>query len=223
MPRPGPAPSFPDEHLRAEGDRPALVIRRSARRRKTVSARWDGDRVLLQIPASMGTDRALRHAEELLPRLLRARARQGAGEGDPTSRRRSDGFLAERARRLARELLGDRVRPVSIRWVTNQRTRWGSTTPARGSVRISHQLWEVPDYVLDYVIHHELCHLIEASHGPRFRRLEARYPHAETARAYLAGYAHGRGQDPEEPFEDSPEESSPSSPEDGSSESALSS
>ena len=223
MPRPGPAPSFPDEHLRAEGDRPALVIRRSARRRKTVSARWDGARVLLQIPASMGTDRALRHAEELLPRLLRARARQDAGEGEPRSRRRSDEFLAERAGRLSRELLGDRVRTVSIRWVTNQRTRWGSTTPARGSVRISHQLWEVPDYVLDYVIHHELCHLIEASHGPRFRRLEARYRHAETARAYLAGYAHGRGQDPEEPFEDSPEGSSPSSPEDGSSASAPSS
>jgi predicted metal-dependent hydrolase len=181
-------PSLPErERLAATAARPAVEIRRSARRRKTVSARREGEGILLMVPASVSRAEALEHLDRLLPRLRRS---------GPAGVAPDDAALAARARAVAQAHLGPEVSPRSIRWVTNQNTRWGSTTPARGSIRISHRLRGVPGYVLDYVIHHELCHLLEASHNARFRRLEARYPQMERARAFLEGMLHQSGAGP---------------------------
>lgn len=76
-------------------------------------------------------------------------------------------------------------RPRSIRWVTNQQHRWGSCTPADGSVRLSDRMVRFPPWVVDYVIVHELAHLVEADHGPAFWALVDRYPRTERARGYL--------------------------------------
>ncbi|MEZ4836614.1 MAG: M48 family metallopeptidase [Caldilineaceae bacterium] len=73
----------------------------------------------------------------------------------------------------------------SIRWVTNQNKRYGSCTPSERTIRISHRLAKVPQFVLDYVIVHELAHLLEANHGKRFWKLVNRYPKTERARGYL--------------------------------------
>lgn len=72
-----------------------------------------------------------------------------------------------------------------IRWVTNQTTRWGSCSYEEGEIRISSRLARVPDWVLDYVLLHELTHLVEAGHGPEFHRLMERYPRAERAEGFL--------------------------------------
>jgi len=63
--------------------------------------------------------------------------------------------------------------------------RYGSCTPVDGTIRISDWLANMPDWVLDYVIVHELVHLIEPSHNARFWALVARYPRAERARGFL--------------------------------------
>lgn len=165
-----------------------MVVRRSARRSRTVSARWDGDRVLLLAPAGFSTAQSQDYVGRLMPRLLASRGQQAHED------RRSDAWLRERAQEVAARYLDSRVRPTEIRWVTNQNTRWGSTTPATGHVRLSHRLQGTPDYVVDAVIHHELCHLLEASHSPRFRRLEALFPHTEKAWAYLEGMVFGAAQ-----------------------------
>ncbi|MDQ3947227.1 MAG: M48 family metallopeptidase, partial [Actinomycetota bacterium] len=77
-------------------------------------------------------------------------------------------------------------RPRSIRFVDNQELRWGSCTPTDGSVRISSKVATEPAWVLDYVIVHELAHLVVAGHGRRFWEIVARYPKAERARGWLA-------------------------------------
>ena len=64
-------------------------------------------------------------------------------------------------------------------------SRWGSCTPADGSVRISVRLAPFPLWVLDYVLVHELAHLAVADHSPRFWALVDRYPLSERARGYL--------------------------------------
>jgi predicted metal-dependent hydrolase len=73
----------------------------------------------------------------------------------------------------------------SIRYVSNQNGRFGSCTPSRGTIRLSDRLVAMPTWVRDYVIVHELAHLEEANHGPRFWQLVNHYPLAERARGYL--------------------------------------
>ncbi|GEC07401.1 metal-dependent hydrolase [Streptomyces spinoverrucosus] len=98
-----------------------------------------------------------------------------------------DSELTERAERLSAQYFDGRARPTSVRWVTNQNTRWGSCTPSEGSIRLSHRLQGMPEYVVDYVLLHELAHLLVPGHGPRFWRLLEAYPRTERARGYLEG------------------------------------
>ena len=97
--------------------------------------------------------------------------------------------LEERASHLADRY--ELPRPTSIRWVENQELRWGSCTPLDGSIRISSKLVAEPGWVLDYVIVHELAHLVVPGHGPKFWELVDRYPRAERARGWLMARAAG--------------------------------
>ena len=95
--------------------------------------------------------------------------------------------LPARAARLAKAhgLAG----PEQITWSDRQEWRWGSCTPSRGTIRISRRLASMPDWVLDYVIVHELAHLEVPGHGADFEALVRRYPRAERARGYLIAKA----------------------------------
>jgi predicted metal-dependent hydrolase len=104
-------------------------------------------------------------------------------------RRPSDEDLLARATALSRTWLSGRALPATVRWVDNQRSRWGSCTPVDRSIRLSRRLQEVPDWVVDYVLVHELAHLIEPGHNDRFWAWVARYPHADRAKAWLDGYS----------------------------------
>jgi predicted metal-dependent hydrolase len=100
-----------------------------------------------------------------------------------------DASLARRATQLCRQYLGGAARPRSVRWVDNQQSRWGSCTPARGTIRISHRVGRLPEWVLDYVLIHELAHLLAPGHGRDFWALVAAYPLTERARGFLDGVA----------------------------------
>jgi predicted metal-dependent hydrolase len=110
--------------------------------------------------------------------------------------RRTDEELLARARRLTTRYLPDHaahIIPNSVRWVTNQNGRWGSCTPDDGTIRISHRIQEMPDWVIDYVLLHELAHLVVPSHNARFWELVSRYPKSERARGYLEGISAATG------------------------------
>jgi predicted metal-dependent hydrolase len=94
-----------------------------------------------------------------------------------------------RAARLSDEYLGGLAVPGSVRWVDNQRARWGSCTPGDRSIRLSSRLQAMPSWVVDYVLVHELAHLLEAGHDERFWAWVDRYPRAERAKGYLSGYS----------------------------------
>ncbi|MGI8913207.1 MAG: M48 metallopeptidase family protein, partial [Chloroflexota bacterium] len=61
-------------------------------------------------------------------------------------------------------------------------------------IRLSDRLAQVPDWVRDYVIVHELAHLLRADHSPAFWRLVQRYKLAERARGYLMALGLERGE-----------------------------
>ncbi|GAA5009707.1 M48 family metallopeptidase [Kitasatospora paranensis] len=157
----------------------AVEVRRSARRSRTVSAYREGDRTIVLIPARMSHAEEQRWVAQMLERLARQESRRTPG----------DGALAARARELSEEYLGGRAVPGHVRWVTNQNSRWGSCTPSERTIRLSHRLQGMPGYVVDYVLLHELAHLLVPDHGPRFWALLEAYPRTERARGYLEGVA----------------------------------
>jgi predicted metal-dependent hydrolase len=156
---------------------PAIEVRRSARRRRTVSAYREGDRTVVMIPARMSTDEERRWVGVMLDKLAAQESKRMLGDAE----------LTQRAAQLSEQYLDSRARPGSVRWVTNQNTRWGSCTPAEGSIRLSHRLRGMPEYVIDYVLLHELAHLLVPGHGPRFWQLLETYPRTERARGFLEG------------------------------------
>lgn len=84
--------------------------------------------------------------------------------------------------------VGRPVRPASVAWVNNQHSRWASCTPDEGTIRLSHRLQAMPGWVVEYVLMHELCHLLETNHTPRFHQLVSGYPHSQRAKGYLEGW-----------------------------------
>jgi len=166
------------------GQSAALVeVRRSTRRRRTVSAYRDGERTIVLIPARMSAAEERRWVALMLERL-RSQERR---------RRPGDAQLLERARELSKRHLGGAAHPRSVRWVTNQANRWGSCTVGDATIRLSSRLQGMPGWVVDYVIVHELAHLLEPGHTPQFWRLVSGYPRAERARGYLEGHAAAAG------------------------------
>jgi predicted metal-dependent hydrolase len=155
------------------------VVRRSAKRRRTVSAYRDGERTVVLIPARMTRAEEEHWVTTMLRRLEAQESRQLFG----------DNVLMERARLLSNRYLAGEAVPRSVRWVGNQRHRWGSCTPADKTIRLSSRLRGMPDYVVDYVLVHELAHLIVPGHGPEFWTIVASYQKTERARGYLDGVA----------------------------------
>lgn len=153
-----------------------------------MSAYREADRVVVLLPARFSRAEEQEWVRRMLDRLA-AREQRG---------RRSDAELLDRARQLARRFLPDHpaaANPASVRWVDNQNARWGSCTPLDRTIRLSSRLRGMPDWVIDYVLLHEIAHLVFAGHGPNFWKLLDSYPRTERARGYLEGVAAAAGLD----------------------------
>ena len=152
-----------------------IEIIRTAKRKKSISAELKNGVLVVRAPAAMN-DVDLAPIIEKLQKRLKKRTRLIP---------QTNAKLEQRAQEMNREFFNGRLRWQSIRYVTNQNKRFGSCTPSLGTIRISERLATMPLWVRDYVIMHELAHLEEANHGPRFWKLVNRYPLTERARGYL--------------------------------------
>ena len=157
-----------------------VEVVRSPRRRRTISAHRVGDRIVVQVPARMSRAEEAQWVDTMTKRVLAGEKRS----------HRSDDELMQRAAALSTRHLAGRAVPTSVRWVDNQVSCWGSCTPADRTIRLSRRLVGMPDYVVDYVLLHELAHLLVPGHGRDFWELLATYPKLERARGYLEGVAH---------------------------------
>ncbi len=148
----------------------------SKRRKKTVAGKIvDG---VLDVRVPEGLPKAVRdaHIRDIAKRLYRKKA---STELD----------LESRAVTLAKKY--GLPTPTSIVWSARQNTRWGSCTPSTGSVRLSDRLAQMPQWVIDYVIVHELAHLVHLHHNDEFHALVARFPRAERAEGFLEAVSLG--------------------------------
>lgn len=165
---------------------PQVEVRRSKRRRRTVSAYREGDRIVVLIPAAMSKRDEAQWVADMVARLERKEQRT----------RPSDDQLLARATTLNDTYFGGLATPSSVRWVTNQQQRWGSCSPGDRSIRISERLQGMPSWVVDYVLVHELAHLLEHGHDAKFWAWVDRYPRSERARGYLLGWSAAAKVDP---------------------------
>lgn len=155
---------------------PNIEVRRSSRRKRTVSAHREGETIVITAPERMSQRLVSEYANELVERL---RKREGATL--------SDDELLARALWLRMEFIPEAPEPSTVNWSNRQQRQWGSCTPLDRSIRISSRLSRAPQYVIDYVLVHELAHLLHANHGTEFSALERRYPDIGRAEAFLAG------------------------------------
>lgn len=185
--------------IRGEGDSrithdgAPVVVRRSARRRRTVAAFWEDGKAVVAIPAHFSRAQEKEWVSRMLDKLRRQGLRRsgGAGKRKPAT----DTALAAHAAALSARYLAGRAVPTSVRWVSNQNSRWGSATPSEGTIRLSDKLRPMPQWVIDYVLLHELAHLLVAGHNAAFWRLLESYPETGRAKAFLEGvsFATSRG------------------------------
>ena len=154
---------------------PPVQVIRSRRRRKTVEARLVDGVVRLMVPASMSAAEVNDHAVELRDRLVR---RHRCDQVDLTRR--------------ARELSARYGLPVAphVEWSNRQTRTWASCTLESGLIRVSARASSLPPWVLDYLLVHELAHLVHGDHSPSFWELCNRYPRTERARGYLMAIDH---------------------------------
>lgn len=149
-----------------------IEVVRSPRRRKTVELRpaRGAKSLRLVTPIDMSGAEEREHLAALFIRWRRRRARPPVD-------------IEQRALELAATY---RLPTANlVEWVTNQTTRWGSCTRATRHIRVSSMLGGYPQWVIDYVLVHELAHLVEVGHPPRFWELVNRYPLTERARGFL--------------------------------------
>ena len=159
-------------------DEGEIIVVRSQRRKRNISAYRQGGRIVISIPARLSK------ADErvVVPEMI-AKVRQM--ESKPLHEEKSLMASADRLLTLYAPEIGHR--PISIQWRT-MRERWGSCTTEDRTIRLSDRLKAVPDYVLEYVLFHEAIHLEYSDHGGAFTATLARFPQAELAQAYLDGY-----------------------------------
>jgi predicted metal-dependent hydrolase len=155
-------------------DTPIEIIR-SPNRTKTASARLVDGTLVVRVPVGLSASEERRLVESLAQKVLH-KVRKSEGKLPDLRRRAAD---------LNRRYFGGKLRVREIKWVTNQRHRYGSCTPSTATIRVSDRIASMPLWVLDYVLVHELAHLVEPNHSPAFWQLVARYPLSERARGYL--------------------------------------
>ncbi len=153
-------------------------IVRSPRRRRTLQARVVDGGVEVLVPKGLPADQERDLVDRLVARL---RARVSLAST------RSDEGLMRRAQELNRRYFSGKLLVNSVRYVSNQHSRFASCTYSTAAIRLSDRLARVPTWVQDYVLVHELAHLVHPDHSPEFWKLVYGYKLTERARGFLMG------------------------------------
>jgi len=165
-----------DRTLTVEGV--TLALRVTRKRVKNINVRLVGEELRVSAP-SWVSRRELDDAIVVLARRLVRRDRE---------RRVNDRRDAlELARKVARRFPTP-PDVVEARFSTRQSARWGSYSTRTRTIRLSAVLCQMPSWVLEAVVAHELAHVVHPDHSPEFWALLRKVcPHTDRARAFLEG------------------------------------
>ena len=154
-------------------ERKIKIVRSPRRRTSQIQIEGSGT-VVVRVPAFMSDtqiqDLLARNRDWIESKLAALEARQDTRIGITDEMRRQGiqkarGIFPRRVEYFARRMgCLDRVGRITIR---EQRTRWGSCS-SKGNLNFNWKLVLMPEEILDYVVVHELAHLYEMNHSPRF-------------------------------------------------------
>ena len=165
-------------------------VRRSARRTRTMTAFREDGRLVVGVPERLTS----RQQRDLVPGLVERFLQKERRQAPP----RADDELTARARALfeawVAPAVGQEQPAMGVRWVSTMEHRWGSCTTSTGEIRISDRLRGMPGWVVDYVLLHEVVHLVDRDHSARFWALVDSHPQSRRARGFLEGVDFGRQQ-----------------------------
>ena len=160
---------------------PEYRVVRKERRKRSISAFRQAGVIEIHIPARLSKRQELELIPEMIEMVLKREAKA----------RKGDDQLLKIALEILEKYLPDFYeRPTSITW-RSMNERWGSCTTVDGTIRISDRLINAPDYVLNYIIFHELIHLRVHAHDQNFYEYLERYTDQVKAEAFLEGYENG--------------------------------
>ncbi|MGD1146669.1 MAG: YgjP-like metallopeptidase domain-containing protein [Thermoanaerobaculaceae bacterium] len=162
--------------ISVDGVELTVVVQR--KRVKHLNARLHGTTVSVSVPYHATREEIERAIPELARTLLRrARAKRVNREEDAVA--------------VARRVAARFPRPPEVQgvvFVTTQSSRWGSFSPKTGTIRLNAVLRQMPPWVLEAVVAHELAHAIHLRHSESFRALVRRVcPDTDRADAFLDG------------------------------------
>jgi hypothetical protein len=153
-----------------------ITVIRSKKRKKTIQTKYADGHLWIYLPAGMtGKDE-----QKWIAKMIERNKRWEEKKTD----KESDRGLLQRAQYLNKRYF-DGALDFSIRFVANQNTRYGSCTSLDRTIRISEKIKTMPLWVQDYIIIHELAHLLYPDHSKKFWEKVNQYRYTERARGYL--------------------------------------
>jgi predicted metal-dependent hydrolase len=153
-----------------------IKIIRSLKRKRTVSASLNKGVLSVQAPATIPDQELNRLISKFTERFLKKKLKKELDQKQD---------LKKLAAKLNRTYFGGQLMIRSIEYSINQNSRLGCCNVKTGRILISHRLAAMPDWVRDYVIIHELAHLVVPNHSKSFQKLIATYPLKERAIGFL--------------------------------------
>lgn len=153
-----------------------VKITRSNRRLRTVSARLVNDTLLISAPVDLPEGRLEKITADFKSKFEKKKLKEELS-------RKQD--LREIAALLNKKYFGNQLKINSIEYVSGQSSKFGCCNYHSANIRISHRVGLMPRWVRDYVLIHEMAHLLEPNHSRAFWNIVSRYKLAERARGYL--------------------------------------
>ena len=157
-------------------DEGEIIVIRSKRRKRSISAFRQGGKIVISIPARL----TKAEEREIVPEMIAKIRSKEVAAPESELMEMADALLSSLAPEIA-------IRPASVNW-RQMNERWGSCTSVDRSIRLASKLQRAPKYVLEFVLYHEAIHLQHADHGPEFYQFLHRYPRHLEAEAFLAGF-----------------------------------
>lgn len=153
----------------------AIKITRSKKRKKTIQSNFQNNQLTIYLPQGLSTKEEQKWISLMMKKHEKHTKRNNLN---------SDGLLQKRAQELNKHYFEGKL-TFAIKYVSNQQQRFGSCTPEEQTIRISDRVAALPAWVRDYILLHEMTHLVYPNHSKEFWETVNKFTYTERAKGYL--------------------------------------